>query len=96
VSDDRTCCGLLPGLSLTSFKESDFILYSERWKSTMHTLIVFIFQGAMLGQIYFKPTHEELVLKFLWVLAAVSFFSAYLFVSNTKKYEVYDYKQLYK
>jgi hypothetical protein len=81
----------MPGFSLTSLKESDFILYSERWKQTLHTLLVYAIQIIAIGQNYIKKDYEELTMKLLWVLAAISFFSAYGFVTNTKTYEVHEY-----
>ena len=45
----------------------------------------------MIGQVYFKNDFEEIVKKVLWALAVVSFGSFYLFTSNMKKYDVYDY-----
>lgn len=62
----------------------------------MHTIVVLLLQVILIGQNYLKPTHEDIVKKFLCGLAFGSFVAAYLFVTNTKSYEVYDYEQLYR
>ena len=62
----------------------------------MHTILVYLIQIVVIGQNYFKKDYEPVIMKFLWVLAAISFVSAYGFVTNSKTYDVHDYLQLYK
>ena len=96
----------MPGLAqLTALQETDIVLYRERWIAYIHICFIFMMHVTILAGVFLKHSFQskeylnegvlEYLNKILVAVSGVSGIGTYVFMTHTKTYEVFDFKQFF-